>query len=73
MGIAIDFWRIRICCLSQRFNRGASSNKHFSPLFATEKTACILFSASMRLFQVCLYFTLLLLLCGDVEVNPGPL
>lgn len=73
MGIAIDLWRIRIGCFSPRINRGASSNKHFFPVFATKKTACILLSASIRLLKVCLCFSLLLLLCGDVEVNPGPL
>lgn len=73
MGIAIDLWRIRIDCFSQRFNRGASRNKHFFPQFATEKTACILLSLTMRLSQVCLCFSRLLLLCGDVEVNPRPL
>lgn len=73
MGTDIDIWRARIGCFSQRCKGGGLSfEESILCNFSTEKNAYTLLCTTMQLCRVSLFLALMLLLCGDIEVNPGP-
>ena len=68
MGIDISQWRSKIGC----FSPNLKTNKRHKWLFSEGIIHRVLYS-TFFFSRVCLCITLLLLLSGDVEVNPGPI
>ena len=65
MGVSISLWRARIGCFMQR------SKQTSFKIAAIHVSRCVKVQASM-LVKITLCIAVLLILCGDVETNPGP-